>query len=117
MQTKLCDAQTTADSPATEPMAVRFIFEGPTSFLNRLHAHFTVLQPGAGYPSHSDEHEVAILLFAGRIKTNGVIHEAPASIYFPAGVPHDMGNVGEQQARYLVFEFHCKNTDPAVAGH
>lgn len=32
---------------------------------------------------------------------------APSVIYYQAGEPHGMRNVGRQPARYLVFEFHA----------
>ena len=34
------------------------------SYLQKLHAHITELDPGAGYPSHADDHDVAIIVEA-----------------------------------------------------
>ncbi|MEZ5786286.1 MAG: cupin domain-containing protein [Xanthobacteraceae bacterium] len=113
MQTQVWDMPAPENAP--EPMNVQAVFEGPTSFLEKLHVHLTLLQPGAGYPSHVDEHDVAIVLLAGRIATNGVAHEAPSLVYFPGGAPHDMQNVGEGLARYLVFEFHKSRTAIDIA--
>lgn len=113
MQTQIWDTLPPENAP--EPINFHGVFEGPTSFLDKLHVHLTLLRPGAGYPSHVDEHDVAILLLTGRIATNGVIHEAPSLIYFPGGAPHDMQNAGEALARYLVFEFHKSKTAVGIA--
>ncbi|HLC09055.1 MAG TPA: cupin domain-containing protein, partial [Methyloceanibacter sp.] len=66
----------------------------------------TDMQPGAGYPSHTDEHEVAIVVFSGTVETLGKTVGPGGSIYYAAGQPHGMRNIGNEPARYLVFEFH-----------
>jgi hypothetical protein len=65
-----------------------------------------VLQPESGYPPHADAYDVAIVLFSGEVETLDQRVTAPAVIYYSAGEPHGMRNVGDQPARYLVFEFH-----------
>lgn len=93
------------------------LFEHPTTFLQKLHAHFTVMKPGAGYAPHTDEYDVAIVVFAGTVKTVGRTVEPHGVIYYAAGEPHGMQNVGETPARYLVFEFHAsKNRAHDQAG-
>ena len=82
------------------------LFEAPTGYLDKLHAHVTDLQVGAGYPAHIDEHDVAIVVFAGTVETLGKRVGPGGTIFYAAGEPHGMGNVGDEPARYLVFEFH-----------
>jgi quercetin dioxygenase-like cupin family protein len=84
----------------------RVVFEDPTAYLGKLHAHVTDLQPGAGYPAHEDKYDVAILVFSGTVETLGKRVGPGGSIYYAAGEPHGMRNAGDQPARYLVFEFH-----------
>jgi uncharacterized cupin superfamily protein len=82
------------------------LLDNPTSFLSKLHAHLTVLQPGAAYEEHADEHDVAIIVLSGKVETGGQILGPYALAFFSAGELHGMRNVGPQQARYLVLEFH-----------
>ena len=44
------------------------LLDGPTGCLGKLHAHATVLAPGAGYEPHVDAHDVAIAKFPQMIK-------------------------------------------------
>ncbi len=85
---------------------MRVLFELATGYLNKLHAHVTDLKPGAGYPAHADEHDVAIVVFSGRVETLGKIVGPGGSMYYAAHEPHGMNNAGNHPARYLVFEFH-----------
>jgi oxalate decarboxylase/phosphoglucose isomerase-like protein (cupin superfamily) len=86
--------------------ATQRVLEGPTHYLAKVHAHVTELQAGAGYASHSDSHDVAILLLSGCVETMGRRIEPHGVVYFPAGEMHNMKNPGQTTARYLVFEFH-----------
>jgi len=88
------------------------VFEGPTDCLSKLHAHLTVLQPGAGYAPHVDAYDVAILTLEGTVETLGQVVEPRSVIYYSAGERHDMKNVGAGPARYLVFEFHGPGVPP-----
>ena len=47
------------------------LLDGPTGCLGKLHAHATVLAPGAGYEPHVDAHDVAIVMLEGTIETLG----------------------------------------------
>src|SRR5262249_24467864 len=47
------------------------LFEGPSCFLDRLHAHLTSLRPDGGYRPHCDEYDVAIVVLEGRIALLG----------------------------------------------
>jgi quercetin dioxygenase-like cupin family protein len=88
---------------------MRVLFEGPTSFLGKLHAHVTELQPGGGYGAHADKYDVAIIVFSGTVETLGKTLGPGGSIYYAAGELHGMRNVGKDAAKYLVFEFHGPN--------
>jgi mannose-6-phosphate isomerase-like protein (cupin superfamily) len=91
---------------ANRPFATQLVLEGPTHYLRKLHAHLTELQADAGYSSHTDAHDVAIVVLAGTVETMGRRVEPPGLVYFPAGEMHDMKNLGPGTIRYLVFEFH-----------
>ena len=93
------------------PFWTHRIFQGPTSLLGKLHAHLTVLQPGAGYEPHVDAYDVAIVLLSGAIETLGQTIAPFSVIYYAAGEPHGLRNVGSEPARYLVFEFHAPGVD------
>jgi mannose-6-phosphate isomerase-like protein (cupin superfamily) len=92
-----------------DPMRMRAAFNSPTSYLKKLHAHETVLQPGAGYPAHADDHDVAIIVKSGKIRTAGREIGPRGIVFFPAGEMHGMHNPGTEPAHYLVFEFHGSN--------
>lgn len=97
----------------------RLLFEGPTGYLSKLHAHCTTLAPGAGYAPHADRHDVAIIVLEGEIETLGRRLKPHSLVFYAAGEPHGMLNPGAEVARYAVFEFHGerlsllhKATDP-----
>ena len=97
-----------AAAPAgAPPFWMHRILEGPTAWLGRLHSHLTVMQPGGGYDEHVDAYDVAIVVLSGRVETLGQVVEPLSGIYYAAGEPHGMRNVGAEPARYLVFEFHA----------
>ena len=83
------------------------LFEAPTGYLGKLHSHVTVLEPGDGYPPHTDAYDVAIVVLAGEVETIGARAEPYDVIYYAAGEAHGMQNVGDVAARYVVFEFHA----------
>jgi len=84
----------------------QLLFEGPTSSLRKLHCHASTLLPGAGYPSHADAHDVAIVVLEGEIETLGERVGPCGVIFYLAGESHGMSNPGQSRARYVVFEFH-----------
>lgn len=93
-----------------EGFRTRLVFEGPTVCLQKLHCHVSTLAPGAGYDAHIDAHDVAIIVLEGQVETLGA-HAGPHSvIFYPAGEPHGMLNPGDATARYVVFEFHGKQS-------
>jgi uncharacterized cupin superfamily protein len=106
MQTGIFDTDGISSSPLLPPMSTRMLLEQPTAYLDKLHAHVTDLRVGAGYPAHQDEYDVAIVIFTGTVETLGKTLGAGGTIFYTAGEPHGMRNVGDEPARYLVFEFH-----------
>jgi len=84
------------------------VFESQTEFLDKLHCHFSHMKPGAGYEPHKDSHDVLIILLDGKVETLGEKLESKSVIFYQAGEPHGLKNVGSTFARYLVFEFHRK---------
>lgn len=91
-------------------VAQKLLFQQATHSLNKLHAHLTTLQPGAGYEAHADPYDVAIVLFSGEIETVGERLRPLGLVYYSAGELHGMRNVGSTPATYLVFEFHSPLT-------
>ena len=97
--------------PATsEPFRTEVALEGATACLEKLHAHVTVLEPGAGYEPHCDAHDVAIVLLEGTIETLGRRVQPQSVAYCSAGELHGMRNPGTEPARYLVFELHARSS-------
>jgi mannose-6-phosphate isomerase-like protein (cupin superfamily) len=92
------------------------LFECSTDYLGRLHSHMTTMAPGAGYEPHADEYDVAIILLEGMVETLGETVGPCAAIFYPAGEPHGMRNVGDGPARYVVFEFHKSRPGTARTG-
>jgi mannose-6-phosphate isomerase-like protein (cupin superfamily) len=93
-----------ADS--SRSVAMKTLFEGPSAFLGKLHAHVTRIVPGGGYDAHRDAHDVSIFLIKGEIAVLGKRIVAPAVVFFPAGHLHDMKVAGSEPAKYVVWEFH-----------
>jgi mannose-6-phosphate isomerase-like protein (cupin superfamily) len=93
-----------------EPFTTRLLFEHPTSYLGKLHAHVSNLQPGAGYPAHADDYDVAILVLGGKVETLDRVVEPLGVVFYAAGEMHGMKNVGDVPARYIVFELHPFNS-------
>jgi quercetin dioxygenase-like cupin family protein len=94
-------------------LMTRPLIEGPTRYLEKLHCHLTVLQPGAGYPPHADSYDIAIVLLRGSVETLGRRVEPHGFIHYAAGEPHGIKSLGPGPAVYLVFEFHGR---PAATG-
>ena len=106
MPTRVFHMDDAFEDAGSDPMGTWVVFELPTSYLTKLHAHETVLQPGTGYPAHADEHDVAIIMKSGKVRTAGKDIGPRGIVFFPAGEPHGMHNPGPAPAYYLVFEFH-----------
>ena len=111
LTTSICRYGDVVDSTPAASFHTQRVFEGPTSYLRKLHAHVTTLQPGAGYAPHVDGYDVAIVTLSGTLETLGQRVEPRSVIYYSAGESHGMRNVGTEVARYLVFEFHSPGVD------
>lgn len=90
----------------------KMLFDCRTLFLNKLHGHISTLSPGAGYAPHDDLYDVAILVLSGTIETLGQKVGSNGIIFYAAGEPHGIKNIGDEAAIYLVFEFHGKPCKP-----
>ena len=106
------DGATRSGSGSTQAMARTRIVDSQTRYLRRLRSHVTTLQPGAGYPPHRDPYDVAIVVFSGTVETLGHRVGTRGVIFYAAGEPHGMRNVGVGPAKYLVFEFHGGDYKP-----
>jgi uncharacterized cupin superfamily protein/quercetin dioxygenase-like cupin family protein len=106
MQTKVFATNGAPQRSPMQPMAMPVLFEASTAYLDKLHAHVTDLQVGAGYPAHIDDYDVAIVVLSGTVETLCKKLGPGGTVFYAAGEPHGMRNVGDEPARYLVFEFH-----------
>ena len=91
-------------------IVTRTIFHQPTGWLGRLHCYTAWLPPGASYEAHTTAYDEAIVLLSGRVETRGQ-EVGPSVIYCLAGETHMIRNIGNEPARFLVFEFHAPRTD------
>ncbi|MGI9175593.1 MAG: cupin domain-containing protein [Rhodothermales bacterium] len=113
LETKLYQFEApVSDDKGKDGFAKKHIFEGPTRYLRKLQCHLSTLQPGSGYPPHVDAYDVAILVLSGTVETLGQRVEPHGLIFYSAGKPHGMKNVGDTPASYLVFEFHDGESGP-----
>jgi hypothetical protein len=98
-----------ASSPdeAERGFAPKLLFESPTPYLEKLHCHWSTMQPAAGYAPHADNYDVVIVVLEGVVETLDQQIGADSVIFYSANRPHGMRNPGTSPARYLVFEFHA----------
>ena len=101
----------TPEAYGDKGFVTRTVFQQPTSWLGRLHCHTTFLAPGAGYAVHVDAYDVAIIMLSGRVETLGQEVGPNGVIFYAAGERHGMKNIGDEPARYLVFEFHAPGVE------
>lgn len=99
-------ADTLENSEIPQGFRWHLVFEGPTAWLRKLQCHVSTLTPGAGYESHIDAHDVAIVVLEGEVATLNERARPHSVIFYPAGEPHGMYNSGSSTAKYIVFEFH-----------
>jgi mannose-6-phosphate isomerase-like protein (cupin superfamily) len=97
---------------APRPLRTQLVFQGSTDCLAHLQCHTSTLQPDAGYPLHTDAHDVAIVVMKGEIESLGIRSRPNSVLFFAAGQPHDMHNPTSETAEYLVFEFHGNHPLP-----
>ena len=92
--------------------STKLVFQQATDSLNALQCHTSVVLPGGGYASHTDAHDVAIVMLEGQIEVLGEQVRPNSVLFFPAGQSHDMHKPTEEIAKYLVFEFHGNHAPP-----
>jgi mannose-6-phosphate isomerase-like protein (cupin superfamily) len=97
-------------APPPAPFAATPLMEGSTAYLFKLHSHLSTLEPGTGYTAHADDHDVAIVILSGRVESMGRAFDPYGVLFYAAGEMHDMKNIGQVSARYLVFEFHKRRS-------
>lgn len=95
----------------SQPFSFEVLFEGQTSYLSRLQAHVSFLEPGAGYSAHQDPYDVALVLLDGTVEVDGRTLASPGMSFYPAGQLHGIKNIGKEPARYLIFEFESDERD------
>jgi uncharacterized cupin superfamily protein len=103
-------ARSSNDAPASSMHQTRLL-DTETEYLRHLRAHVTVLQPGAGYAPHIDAYDVGIIVLEGTVETLGERVGQHGLVFYAAGEPHGMTNVGTVPAVYVVFEFHGRHRD------
>ncbi|BDS07244.1 hypothetical protein NT6N_22840 [Oceaniferula spumae] len=97
------------ESLGEQGFQTRECFGEASHHLKKFHAHISTLLPDGGYAEHCDEHDIAIIVTEGEIKTLDTTIRAGEMVWITAGDPHGMENPGDQPARYLVLEFHGEN--------
>lgn len=105
------DTRDPADDLKTRAgLRTRLVLEGPTEYLRRIQCHTSMLAPGAEYPPHVDDYDVAIVVLEGEVETFGKRAGPFDVIFCAAGEPHGMSNPGADRAKYIVFEFQGRKT-------
>lgn len=64
------------------------------------------LPPQTGYPLHSHDHDLMLVLLGGQMHGLGHVTSAPAVIYYPAGTMHGLQPVSPDPIEMIAFEFH-----------
>lgn len=95
--------------PTSTQCAQQELFQGPTRYLRQLQCHRSSVPPGGGYEPHADSYDVAIVTLDGTIETLGERVGPNSLIWYPMGSRHGLRNVGDDDAHYVVFEFHGAN--------
>jgi glyoxylate utilization-related uncharacterized protein len=108
---RVCRSDETA-IPSKGAFRAQLLFEGQTGLIGKFHAHVSEVDPGGGYETHRDAHDVALLVLSGRIESGGRAARRHGVIFHAAGEEHGLRNPGSEAARYLVFEFHRAGEAP-----
>ncbi len=111
----------------TRPDATPFLFDGdelasrvdqdgihrrrvcesqPLANGGRLVAETIRLAPQVGYPAHSHDHDLMLILLRGHMHALGHLTCAPAIVYYPAGTPHGLAPLSPDPIEMIAFEFH-----------
>ena len=95
------------DSKTENDFCPCLVFEGPTSYLQKLRCHISTLTPQAGYDPHIDNYDVIIVVLEGEVEILGQRAGPHSVIFYAAGEPHGIHNPSNTiTAKYVVFEIH-----------
>jgi len=96
------------NQPENETRAIQVsqVEKYKTNHIGLLGLHTTRLKPGGGYSPHQDRYDIALVLLSGSIVCQDQVVSAPAMVYIPAGDWHGVRNTSDEDAHYLVIEFH-----------
>ena len=72
----------------------------------RLVAETIRMMPMTGFPAHTHEHDLMLVLFRGRMHGLGHVTTAPAVIYYSANTPHGLEPLNPDPVEMIAFEFH-----------
>ena len=71
-----------------------------------LSAEFIRAGAHSGYPDHSHDHDLMLILLRGRLHGLHPAASAPAVIYYPAKTPHMMAPLHPEPTEMIALEFH-----------
>ncbi|MDS3861608.1 cupin domain-containing protein [Thermosynechococcaceae cyanobacterium BACA0444] len=74
------------------------------------------LAPNQGYPPHSHDHDLMLVLLHGEMKALGHNTNAPAVIYYPARTLHALAPVSPAPITIIEFEFHRGRENSQTTG-
>jgi quercetin dioxygenase-like cupin family protein len=84
----------------------------PLAAGGHLTAEEVEMAPKTGYPVHTHEHDLLLVLTHGQLTGLGHVTDAPAVIYYPAGTPHGAAASSLDVIRMFAFEFHPAKSMP-----
>lgn len=70
------------------------------------------MAPGVGYPVHTHDHDLVLVVTEGQLVDYGTAVPAPAVIYYPAGTPHGAAQIDRSVTRMIALEFHAAPSMP-----
>ena len=94
------------DNQKNKKFLIKTLFEGPTLYLQKLHCHTSVINPGGRFETHRDIYDVITIILEGEVETLGKKATPHDVIFYAIGKPHGIYNRGDDIAREVVFEFH-----------
>lgn len=80
----------------------------PLENRGRLVTEVIRIAPDTGYPPHTHDHDLMLILLRGQMRGLGHDTSAPAIIYYPAGMPHALAPLSPEPIDLLAFEFHAR---------
>lgn len=86
--------------------AASVIIEGPTQSTDKLRVHVSEILPGRVGPLHVDAYDAALFVLEGTIDTLDQRVGPGQMVFYTAGEPHSVSNLGDQPSRCLAIELH-----------